>query len=93
MMNDEVSIPHSSFRIPASGFRICTGGDVEITVNAEPRRVAAGITVGQLLEDLHLAGKLVAVEVNLQLVPHQRRGEHHLAAGDRVEIVTLVGGG
>ena len=35
----------------------------------------------------------VAVEVNLRLVPHKSRAEHRLAAGDRLEIVTLVGGG
>jgi len=66
---------------------------VEITLNGESRQVAEAITVAGLLEELRLAGKLVAVEVNLQLVPHQHHGEHRLAAGDRVEIVTLVGGG
>jgi len=38
-------------------------------------------------------GKPVAVEVNLELVPRQRHAEHRLAEGDRLEIVTLVGGG
>jgi sulfur carrier protein len=66
---------------------------VEITLNGQPRQIDQDVTVGRLLEELGLAGKLVAVEVNLQLVPHQRCGEHRLAAGDRVEIVTLVGGG
>ena len=37
--------------------------------------------------------KPVAVEVNLQLVPRHRHAEHRLAEGDRLEIVTLVGGG
>jgi sulfur carrier protein len=66
---------------------------VEITVNGQLRQVAQSVTIGRLLEDIGLAGKLVAVEVNAQLIPHQRRGDHPLAAGDRVEIVTLVGGG
>jgi sulfur carrier protein len=66
---------------------------VEIIVNAETRQVAEAITVAALLEELRLAGKLVAVEVNLELVPRQRHAQQRLAAGDRVEIVTLVGGG
>jgi sulfur carrier protein len=66
---------------------------VEISVNGRSRKVAEGITVAELLEELGLARKYVAVEVNLQLVPRQQHAGHRLAAGDRLEIVTLVGGG
>ena len=66
---------------------------VGIFVNGEPRDVREGATVADLLEELGLAAKPVAVEVNRDLVPRQRHDEHQLAAGDRVEIVTLVGGG
>lgn len=64
-----------------------------LTVNGNRRELADGETVAELLAALNLAGKLVAVEVNLQVVPRARHGEHRLADGDRVEIVTLVGGG
>ena len=66
---------------------------IPITVNDEPRQVAEGVTIAELLGELGLAGKPVAVEVNLQLVPQQRHAQERLAAGDAVEIVTLVGGG
>jgi sulfur carrier protein len=66
---------------------------VQIIVNGQPREVAEGMTVAQLLDELALATKYVAVEVNLQLVPRQKHPEHRLAEGDRLEIVTLVGGG
>lgn len=66
---------------------------MEIFVNDQARSVADGMTVAGLLDELGLTRKFVAVEVNLQLVPRQRHAEHRLAAGDRVEIVTLVGGG
>ena len=66
---------------------------MEITINGQSRRVAEGITVAELLEELGLAGKQVAVEANLELVPHQRHAQHRLADADRLEIVTLVGGG
>ncbi len=66
---------------------------VDIIVNDEPRRVGQSIAVAELLEELGLADKYVAVEVNRELVPRPRHADHHLAAGDCVEIVTLVGGG
>ena len=66
---------------------------MHITVNGEARQVVAGATIAGLLDELKLTGKPVAVEVNRELVPRQRHGEHRLAEGDLVEIVTLVGGG
>jgi sulfur carrier protein len=66
---------------------------VEITVNGQLLQAAQGTTVAELLEQLGLAGRHVAVEANLELVPRQRHAQHRLADGDRLEIVTLVGGG
>ena len=66
---------------------------MQITVNGQARDVAEDTTLTALLADLSLTGKPVAVEVNLQLVPRQRHPQHRLADGDRLEIVTLVGGG
>jgi sulfur carrier protein len=66
---------------------------VQIIINDQPREVAESCTVAALLEELGLTGKPVAVEVNLQLVPRGQHAEHTLSAGDRLEIVTLVGGG
>lgn len=66
---------------------------MQITVNGEPRETVDGATVSQLLDELQLSGKPVAVEVNLELVPKPRHAEHRLSEGDRLEIVTLVGGG
>ncbi len=66
---------------------------VKLTVNGDPRELAHGSTVAALLENLDLAGKFVAVEVNLELVPKAQHTDRVLTDGDRVEIVTLVGGG
>ncbi len=66
---------------------------MEIIVNGQTRQVAEGISVAELLDRLELAGRHVAVEVNLEVVPRARHAEHRLAPGDRLEIVTLVGGG
>ena len=66
---------------------------MQVILNGETRDVPHGQTVAALLEQLGLAQKPVAVEVNLQLVPKQHHIAHVLAEGDRLEIVTLVGGG
>jgi sulfur carrier protein len=66
---------------------------MQVTVNGQSRQVADSASVAELLDELRLADKPVAVEINLELVPRQRHAQHRLAEGDRVEIVTLVGGG
>ena len=64
-----------------------------LTVNGEPREVPAGTTVAALLARLDVPARGSAVERNRELVPRRDHAATALAAGDRVEIVTLVGGG
>lgn len=66
---------------------------MRITVNGEAREVAAGASVEELLADLGLDGARVAVERNGRLVPRREHALVALAEGDRLELVTLVGGG
>ncbi|MEN6495544.1 MAG: sulfur carrier protein ThiS [Thermoguttaceae bacterium] len=66
---------------------------MNIIVNGQTRQVADGLTVAELLDELKLATRYVAVEVNLEVVPRQAHAQRQLADGDRLEIVTLVGGG
>ncbi len=66
---------------------------MKILVNGNQHEVPEGTTVAALLEQLEMAARHVAVEVNLQLVPRGRHGEHALAEDDQLEIVSLVGGG
>ncbi len=61
-------------------------------MNGEPRTVAEGMTVASLLAELKVEGR-VAVERNREVVPRARHGEVTLEAGDRLEVVTFVGGG
>ena len=64
-----------------------------IQVNGEPRELPNGCTVAALLELLEVRTKGVAVERNLEVIPRSQHIETELAEGDRVEVVTLVGGG
>jgi len=66
---------------------------VKLTVNGVERTVPEGFTLAQLVHELGLEKNPIAIEVNRQVVPRDRHGETRLAEGDRLEIVTLVGGG
>lgn len=67
--------------------------DLDITLNGEPRRVAAPATLGDLLRRLALDPRTVVVEHNRTIVRRPRLDEVRLSAGDTVEVVHFVGGG
>ncbi len=56
-------------------------------------RDAAGMTIAAYLADTDYDPKRIAVERNGEIVPKARYGEVLLCDGDRVEIVSFVGGG
>lgn len=66
---------------------------MNIHVNGEPRDTPDGCTIAALLELLEVRMKGVAVERNLTVVPRAEHATTELVEGDRVEVVTLVGGG
>lgn len=66
---------------------------MQITVNGQTQTLLQQATVADLLIQLGLKDRPVAVEVNRQLVPKRRHAEHRLQPNDQVELVTLVGGG
>ncbi len=51
------------------------------------------LTLNQLLSELALSNTLCAIEVNNTLIPYKDRDQYTLQDGDKVEIVSLVGGG
>jgi len=66
---------------------------IALTVNGQDRQVPAGTTVIGLIELLGLGGRPVAVERNREVVPRAQHAACVLAEGDRLELVTFVGGG
>lgn len=64
-----------------------------ITLNGERREVPDTLTVAELLRHLGVKPAFVAVEVNRDLISRSRHEETSIAAGDVLEVVTLVGGG
>ncbi len=66
---------------------------MKVTVNAQEREVPPGTTVRGLIEQMGLAKQACAAEVNKNLIPRRQHESHELRDGDRVELVSLVGGG
>lgn len=66
---------------------------LQLTVNGEPRRIAPGASIADLVSSLELDPKKVAVERNGAIVPRSTLAEAALADGDTLEIVHFVGGG
>jgi len=66
---------------------------IEITVNGEPRQIAADATVADLVTELKLTPERLAIELNLSILPRNAWSETKLRAGDRLEVVHFVGGG
>ena len=65
---------------------------MQIQVNGDTKQVAAR-TILELVTELSLDPRKVAVERNLEIVPRSAYGKTALADGDRIEIVHFIGGG
>ncbi|MDH4173039.1 MAG: sulfur carrier protein ThiS [Betaproteobacteria bacterium] len=66
---------------------------MQVTVNGAARRFERPLAVDELVAQLELAGKKIAVEKNGEIVPKSAHGSTVVGDGDRLEIVVAVGGG
>ena len=64
-----------------------------IQVNGEACSCPVGLSLQQLLEHLGWRPQLVVVEFNGAIVPRAQWPDQPVAAGDQLEVVTIVGGG
>ncbi|OYX00401.1 MAG: thiamine biosynthesis protein ThiS [Caulobacter vibrioides] len=66
---------------------------MRLLLNGEERDVAGVVTIADLVTSLGLDARKVAVERNLEIAPRSTYADTALADGDRIEIVTFIGGG
>jgi len=66
---------------------------ITLSVNGVEHRYVPPLRLAELLVELDLAGKRIAIERNGEIVPRSRHAETMLTDGDRLEIVVAVGGG
>jgi len=66
---------------------------MEIELNGAPHLLSPGACVADLVANLDLAGKALAIAVNREVVPRQAWAARQLQPRDRVDIVRAIGGG
>ena len=66
---------------------------MEVILNGEKKEIAENISVKKLLAGLGIKTEQVAVELNLTIVPKTEYENKIIKAGDKIEIISFVGGG
>jgi sulfur carrier protein len=67
---------------------------MQILINGNSRQFQAkSMTIADLVNELKVAGKRIAIECNGEIVPRSQFAEVMLSDGDKLEIVGAVGGG
>jgi thiamine biosynthesis protein ThiS len=64
-----------------------------VRLNGEQRECRDGITLADLVTELGLGARRIAVELNRDIIPREEYASCRLHAGDEIEIVHFVGGG
>jgi len=66
---------------------------ISVSINGAAREFAQAISVAELIQQMELTGKRIALERNGEIVPRSQFAQQMLADGDKLEIVVAVGGG
>ncbi|MEE2672778.1 MAG: sulfur carrier protein ThiS [Myxococcota bacterium] len=66
---------------------------MRVQVNGEPRDLPQACSVADLLAQLDLIGRRVALALNREVVPRSTYADVMIQDGDRIEILEAVGGG
>jgi len=66
---------------------------MKIILNGEEREIKEGTTIKELIQELGIKAPNYAVAVGMEVVPKSEYETYSLKEGDRVEVVTFVGGG
>jgi sulfur carrier protein len=66
---------------------------IKIQVNGEPHTCLESTLLPELLVQLDLNPRLLAIEYNGAIIQRQYWQKTQMQSGDRLEIVTIVGGG
>lgn len=66
---------------------------ITVKVNNEVRKIEPQTTIRKILEELKIPREGSAIAVNDKVVPRSQHEIFHISDGDRIEIITAVGGG
>jgi sulfur carrier protein len=66
---------------------------ISVAINGSAQTFDQPLSLTELVQQMKLAGKRIAIERNGEIVPRSQFAQQALADGDRLEIVVAVGGG
>lgn len=66
---------------------------MNIILNGKPHTLTDGATISDLIAEMDLVGKRIAVEINLDIIPRSEHDVYKLQPDDKVEVVHAIGGG
>jgi sulfur carrier protein len=66
---------------------------ISVSINGAARDFSQTISLAELIQEMGLGGKRIALERNGEIVPRSQFFQQMLADGDKLEIVVAVGGG
>ncbi len=74
-------------------FHLDLSARIAVMVNGTGTSIERATTVTELLNQLGIVSDRVAVEINLVVIDRRAFDQTRIQEGDRVEIVSFVGGG
>jgi sulfur carrier protein len=66
---------------------------MQIFLNGESLKVVNSLSIDELLTQLELSKKRIAVELNQEIIPRSLHATTQLQEGDAVEVIHAIGGG
>ena len=66
---------------------------IQIYINGKKKYINSYYNINNILEEYSLKNKIVAVEVNQEVIPKSNYKTKKINKNDKVEIVELIGGG
>jgi thiamine biosynthesis protein ThiS len=66
---------------------------MKIIFNGHSREISNALTIRAFLDNLKLNPEIVAVELNLAIIPKNQYDNKIISEGDKIEIISFVGGG
>ena len=66
---------------------------MNILLNNKSETLFDGTTIQKLLEGKNIKNKYIAVEINENIIPKSNHNTYIIKDGDKIEIITAIGGG
>ncbi len=64
-----------------------------VTINGEKKKIAPNSTIKDILHQLHIEDRVMAVAVNMQIVKKEQWESFRPKEGDKIEFLGFTGGG